>query len=255
MYQFDMTDDEVKEAKWAAREVGKHLDGIKLDEGLRIGAVLMKGRQHAMAAAGSPNKPQGKAYAEAFREWKQAFKFREGREAEDYYAVAIVCAQHRTIADEIVAGLRPKQRSEMGVFGLAKRVRAKLKELEEGPQPPKAKAAPKGRQAEIDGRFAELEERLAAAEPKSTSDLVALLARREPVEVLEHLRLHQHAWFERLMAAARNAAEWRAAEPAPKAPRGRKPKVRSEPEEEAGGYAPGVLEAIGARIKASLPKS
>ena len=27
MYQFDMTDDEVKEAKWASKEVGKHLDG------------------------------------------------------------------------------------------------------------------------------------------------------------------------------------------------------------------------------------
>jgi hypothetical protein len=108
MYQFDMTDDEVREAKWASREVAKHLDGIKLIEGLRIGEVLMKGRHHAMKTAGI-NKPQGKAYAEAFREWKTAFKFREGKDAENYYDAAIVCAQHRTIANEIIASASSKR--------------------------------------------------------------------------------------------------------------------------------------------------
>jgi hypothetical protein len=204
MHQFNMTNDEVREAKWAAKEVARNLDGVKLTDGLRIGEVLMNGRHHAMKAAGI-NKPQGKAYAEAFREWKQAFKFREGKEAENYYDAAIVCAQHRTIANEIVSLLSVKQKSEMGMFGLAKRVRAKVSELENGPKPVKAK--PESWRHEFAGRLAEIEERVASAEPKRASELVGLLAQHEPAEILELLRLHQRAWFERLMGAARDAAE------------------------------------------------
>jgi hypothetical protein len=203
MHQFNMTNDEVREAKWAAREVAKHLDGVKLLDGLRIGEVLLTGRHHAMKAAGI-NKPQGKAYAEAFREWKQAFKFREGKDAENYYDAAIVCAQHRTIANEIVSLLDVKQKSEMGMFGLAKRVRAKVGELEGGPKPVKAK--PESWRREIDERLAEIEERVASVEPKRASELVSLLAQHEPAEILELLRLHQRAWLERLMGAARDGA-------------------------------------------------
>jgi hypothetical protein len=205
MYQFNMTDDEVREAKWASREVAKHLDGVKLLDGLRIGETLLKGRQYAMKAAGI-NKPQGRAYAEAFREWKKAFKFREGKEAENYYDAAIVCAQHHTIANEIVSLLDVKQKSEMGMFGLAKRVRAKVSELENGPKPVKAK--PESWRHEFAGRLAEIEERVASVEPKRASELVSLLAQHEPAEILELLRLHQRAWLERLMGAARDEAEW-----------------------------------------------
>jgi hypothetical protein len=205
VYKFEMTDDEVREAKWASREVAKHLDGVKLLDGLRIGETLMKGRHYAMKAAGI-NKPQGKAYAEAFREWKKAFKFREGKEAENYYDAAIVCAQHRTIASEIVNLLNVKQKTEMGMFGLAKRVRNKVRELEGEPAPVRAK--PESWRREFAGRLAEIEERVASAEPKRASELVGLLAQHEPAEILELLRLHQRAWFERLMGAARDAAEW-----------------------------------------------
>ena len=205
MYKFDMTDDEVREAKWASREVAKHLDGVKLLDGLRIGEVLLNGRHHAMKAAGI-NKPQGKAYAEAFREWKQAFKFREGKEAENYYDAAIVCAQHHTIANEIVSLLSVKQKSEMGMFGLAKRVRAKVSELEGGPKPVKAK--PESWRREIAGRLSDIEERVQAAEPRRASELVSLLAKHEPVEILELLRLHHSPWLGRLMDAARDEATW-----------------------------------------------
>jgi hypothetical protein len=205
MHKFDMTDDEVRETKWAAKEVARNLDGVKLTDGLRIGEVLMNGRHHAMKAAGI-NKPQGKAYAEAFREWKQAFKFREGKEAENYYDAAIVCAQHRTIANEIVSLLSVKQKSEMGMFGLAKRVRAKVSELENGPKPVKDK--PQSWRRDVEGQLADLQERLASAEPKGASDLVSLLAQHEPSEILELLRVHQQAWFERLMGAARDTTEW-----------------------------------------------
>jgi hypothetical protein len=206
MYQFNMTDDEIREAKWASREVAKHLDGVKLLDGLRIGETLMKGRHYAMKAAGI-NKPQGKAYAEAFREWKKAFKFREGKEAENYYDAAIVCAQHHTIANEIVSLLSVKQKSEMGMFGLAKRVRAKVSELECGPAPAKVQK-PEAWRREIDGRLSDIEERVHAAEPRRASELVNLLAKHEPVEILELLRLHHSPWLGRLIDAARDEAMW-----------------------------------------------
>ncbi len=198
-YKFDMTDAEVKETKWAAKTVAQHLDGVKLLDGLRIGAVLLTGRQAAMRAAGS-NKPQGRAYAEAFREWKQGFRFRTGKDAEAYYDHAIVCAQHRTIADEIIAGLSCKQRAEMGIFGLAARVRAKVRELEGASKPPRI--TPAARLNRVEGELADVKERLAATEPKHVSELVALLVKREPEEVAEMLRLTDAAWFNRLKAAA-----------------------------------------------------
>ncbi len=205
MYQFNMTDEEVREAKWASREVAKHLDGVKLLDGLRIGETLLKGRHYAMKAA-SINKPQGKAYAEAFREWKKAFKFREGKEAENYYDAAIVCAQHHTIANEIVSLLNVKQKSEMGMFGLAKRVRAKVSELENGPKPVKGNSQSWRR--DVEGQLADLHERLASADPKRASEAAELVSKYEPTEILELLRLHHRAWFTQLMEAARDAAEW-----------------------------------------------
>jgi len=96
----------------------------------------MKGRQYAMRTAGV-NKPQGKNYAEALMEWKQGFKFRQDKDAKAYYDHAIVCAQHRSIADDLVAGLSGKQRAEIGAAGLAARVRAKLHELEGVPKRPR----------------------------------------------------------------------------------------------------------------------
>ena len=194
MHQFDMTNDEVREAKWAAKEVARNLDGVKLTDGLEMGEVLMNGRHHAMKAAGI-NKPQGKAYAEAFREWKQAFKFREGKEAENYYDAAIVCAQHRTIANEIVSLLSVKQKSEMGMFGLAKRVRAKVSELENGPKPVKDK--PQSWRRDVEGRLADLQERLASAEPTRASSWGACspsMARRNSRTAALHRGLARHAW-------------------------------------------------------------
>jgi hypothetical protein len=200
--QFDMTDEEVRETKWAAREVAKHLDGSKLIDGLRIGSVLLKGRQHAMRAAGV-NKPQGRKYAEAFREWKTAFRFREGKDAEAYYDAATACAQHRTIADEIIASLSDKQRPEMGVFGLAARVRAMVRELEGVLKPVRVTSA--SRLDHVEGELADVKERLAAVEPKHVSELVALIVQREPEEVAEMLRQTNPEWFARLLAAREEA--------------------------------------------------
>ena len=44
---------------------------------------------------------------------EQGFKFRQDKDAKAYYDHAIVCAQHRSIADDLVAGLSGKQRARL----------------------------------------------------------------------------------------------------------------------------------------------
>jgi hypothetical protein len=125
-----MTDEQVKLAREAGRLSTKALSGARLYEALKIGEALLVGRTWAMAKAGV-NTPNGKAYAGQFKTWKRLFKFPEGREAEQLYDAAITCAANRSIADLVIASLSVKRRVELGVFGLASRVRKWLREEEE----------------------------------------------------------------------------------------------------------------------------
>jgi hypothetical protein len=160
VYQFDMTDAEVKRARAAARLVAKITSGEQLSQALEVGDQLLKGRAFAMKAA-QINRPQGRAYAEAFREWKAMFKFPTGKENEALYDAAIVCAQHRALAEEIIASLAVKKRVEMGVFGLAVRVRAKVRELEGLPRQPKLTR--RNELENVRGELADMREELTAA--------------------------------------------------------------------------------------------
>jgi hypothetical protein len=160
VYQFDMTDAEFKRAKAAARLVVKITSGEQLSSALEVGDQLLKGRAFAMKAVRT-NRPQGRTYAEAFREWKAMLKFPTGKDAEALYDAAIVCAQHRAIAEEIIASLDIKRRVEMGVFGLAARVRAKVRELEGQPRQPKL--ARRNELANVKGELADIREELTAA--------------------------------------------------------------------------------------------
>jgi hypothetical protein len=157
-----MTDEQVKLARGAAKLARDHLAGAKLYEGLKIGESLLVGRAAAMKAA-KTNKPSGKLYAEALREWKTAFKFPTGKDAEALYDAAIVCAANRTFADEIIAMLDAKRRADMGVFGLAVRVRAKLRELSGERKQLPARVTQQAQFADIKGRMADIEEQLTAA--------------------------------------------------------------------------------------------
>jgi hypothetical protein len=157
-----MTDEQVKLAREAGRLATRHLTAIKLYEGIRIGDSLLTGRAAAMKAANT-NQPIGKPYALAFAEWKSAFKFPTGKDAERFYDEAIVCAQHRQIAETIISALDAKQKAELGVFGLAKRVRTKLREFEGTPI--KKKIPRKARDEEFHGRLTDLEERTRSEEP------------------------------------------------------------------------------------------
>jgi hypothetical protein len=157
--QFDMTDEQIKLAYEAGLLATSHLKGGKLDEGMKIGEALLVGRNAAMTVAGT-NKPQGKNYSKALYDWKRHFNFPTGKESEAFYDEAIVCAQNRVISDQIIASLSIKQRAELGVFGLAKRVRDQLK-----PKKPRAQTRRASREAEFDGRLADMEERQMSEEP------------------------------------------------------------------------------------------
>jgi hypothetical protein len=157
-----MTDEQVKLAKGAAKLASSHLAGAKLYEGLKIGESLLVGRNAAMKAV-QTNKPSGKAYNEAYRDWKAAFKFPKGKDAQALYDAAIVCAQHRTIADDIINMLDAKKRADMGIFGLAVRVRAKLRELSGEPKKLPARVTQQARFGAVEGRMADIEEQLTAA--------------------------------------------------------------------------------------------
>jgi hypothetical protein len=124
-----MTTEQVEAAHWAARTVEQHLSGIKLVEGLKVGESLLVGRHWAMNAA-KVNEPKGRAYAEQFSHWKLMFKFPTDKEAEVYYDRALVCAANRPLADTIMAGLTARKKADMGVFGLARHIRKRLREEE-----------------------------------------------------------------------------------------------------------------------------
>jgi hypothetical protein len=186
MYQFTMTDEEVKRTKAAVRLVPQLGKGEQLYKGITIGEALLKGRAHAMNAV-RVNRPQGRAYAEAFSEWKAGFKWPTGKENEALYDAAITCAEHRSITESIIASLDLKKRVELGIFGLAVRVRRKVKELEGEDQPPRRKPGPKGRD-ELAGRLDDVEERLTAARAenpfnyweKSPVEVARILVRANP---------------------------------------------------------------------------
>jgi hypothetical protein len=94
------------------------------------------------------------------------FGFPDGEEHGVLYDNAIVCAEHRTVADQIIAELSLKKKMDLGIFGLAARVRKRIAELKG--EPPQATAKKKQRSTREDiermsGEMADIREELAAA--------------------------------------------------------------------------------------------
>jgi hypothetical protein len=108
-----------------------------------------------MKAAGV-NEPNGRPYAEFFAKWKRTYHFPEGKEAEAFYDDCLVCAQHRETAESILTALPIKTRARMGISGLAKRVRARVKEDKEGPRPPRKPRESNAEEVEIAKENAQL---------------------------------------------------------------------------------------------------
>jgi hypothetical protein len=93
-----------------------------------------------MKMSGS-NRPHGKQYSLRFQAWKAKFGFiatdTGARIPESWLDECIVCAQHHTLSDEIIASLPPAVRANLGVSGLSKRVWQRLAEIEGRHLPPK----------------------------------------------------------------------------------------------------------------------
>jgi hypothetical protein len=124
-----MTPEQMKLARWAGRTAVKHLAGAKLHEGIKIGEALLIGRAAAMKASGA-NTTRDKGYALAFRQWKQQFKFPADDSipgAARFYTDAILIAEQRELANELIAKMGSERKAEMGVAGLAKLIVMNLK--------------------------------------------------------------------------------------------------------------------------------
>jgi hypothetical protein len=128
-YQFDMTAEQAKLARWAGRTATKHLAGIKLYEGIKIGEALLIGRAQAMRSSHAQTL-RHKGYALAFQQWKKKYGFPDEKTnaaAKRFYSDAIVLAEHREFAETLVNAMPATQKAEMGVFGLAKLIQMNLK--------------------------------------------------------------------------------------------------------------------------------
>lgn len=148
-----MTPDEVALARKASETVASYMSGeklkAKLHDALEIGDVLLGGSYEAMRAVGA-NQPLGKPYNMAFAKWKREFGFDVTPTGEKvplaFLADCIVCARHRDIANDIIASLDANQRINVGISGLAKRVRTQVNAIEAATRaseaPPKPAAAP-----------------------------------------------------------------------------------------------------------------
>lgn len=166
-FVLDMTSEQVERAERAGRLATDHAKGVKLMEGLDIGDSLLVGREIAMRLAGV-NAPNGRAYADHFLRWKIRFGFPTDKTFNGFCDAAIYCAQHRDTANAIIASLPPKQRAELGIQGLFKRVRVSVREAGGEPRKPVPRLSPlaamKQRNKELECELEEVKEKLAASE-------------------------------------------------------------------------------------------
>jgi hypothetical protein len=172
-YDFEqhMTPEQVtlaKEMGAYARERGK---GDHLYRDLALGDMLIVGRKVAMELAGVPlnNKADGRRYADQFYAWKQRMGYPTTKDYSPLYDAAIVCAEHRVDADDIIASLSVKERIKLGIHGLAKRVRERINEREGGLRKPhKPRLSPlkamKERLDEAESQLRDMSEKLAAVD-------------------------------------------------------------------------------------------
>jgi hypothetical protein len=140
-YHFNMTPAQTKLARWAGRTAVKHLTGAKLYEGIKIGEALLIGRAAAMKASGA-NTTRDKGYALAFKQWKRQFKFPDDDSipgAARFYTDAILIAEQRELANELIVKMGSERKAEMGVAGLAKLIVMNLKAKREHDADPNKK--------------------------------------------------------------------------------------------------------------------
>jgi hypothetical protein len=128
-YSKYMSPEQIERAKKVREEALKDLKGARLYMALDVGEILLTGRTVAMNVSGS-NTPRGWHYAQEFLKWKAHFGFDKMDDGKPFPSTylddCIVCAANRTVSDTIIAELDPNIRANMGVSGLAKRVRERV---------------------------------------------------------------------------------------------------------------------------------
>lgn len=144
-----MTTAEVASARRGGEIVRQHRTGEKLrhqiEEAFEVGTGLMIGRATAMRAA-KANRPRGRPYFEAFAKWKRAFGYeRTGDRPNNYFSDCLVIAERREIAEQIVTQTSEGEQFDLGLSGLANRVRDRLSET----KAPEASAAAKTSKAAV----------------------------------------------------------------------------------------------------------
>jgi hypothetical protein len=137
-----------------------NLDGRNLDEAIEIGRRLLVGRRIAMDLAHT-SRPKGRGYIQTYSRWKKRFGFPDGPGTAAYYSAVIVIAEHETLARQIISDTTPGRRANLGVSGLAARVRAKLQPAGKN-RPPSPVAKIKEQLRDTEGQLADAEERIAA---------------------------------------------------------------------------------------------
>jgi hypothetical protein len=170
-FERDMTPEQVALAREAGAYARDRAKGAHLYQDLKLGEMLIVGRKVAMELAGGAlNKADGRRYADQFFAWKTRFGFPTTKDYTPLYDAAIVCAEHRQDADDIIGSLSVKERIKLGIHGLAKRVRERIREREGGLRKPHAAAvkrltplaAMKAGAEAAEGELADAKERLAA---------------------------------------------------------------------------------------------
>ncbi len=111
-----------------------------------------------------------------FLSGKKKFGFPATADYKPLYDACIVCAEHRPDADNIITSFSVKERTKLGIYGLAKRVRDRINEREGGlrkPHKPSDKPRPtvSQKRKDAEARAAHAEEQLAAAGGGSLFDL------------------------------------------------------------------------------------
>lgn len=190
-FEQEMTSEQVQLAQEAGKLAHDHVQGVRLYEGLKIGESLLVGRDVAMRLA-HVNAPIGRAYADHLLRWKMRFGFPTDPAFNSFCDAAIYCAQNRSIADEVIASLPVKRRAELGIQGLVKRVRERVREARGEPRkPPKPSpvATLKQKLSDAEGELADAKERLAATDEGSLFDLRKDTAEEIAEIILKHLHL------------------------------------------------------------------
>ncbi len=99
----------------------------QIEEAFTVGAGLLIGRATCKLAANT-DKPRGRPYFEAFGKWKKAFGYvSTGDMSTAYFDDCLVIAEHREIAEQIIAEAPEDERFGFGVSTLAKRTRWRVR--------------------------------------------------------------------------------------------------------------------------------